>query len=415
MFHRLRSAFGKIRLKSYETQEDETPPTKPEAYSSVEKLSINLSTDVVKNWDTYEKLYLEHTDTQAHLDIITALVVGNGFRFVGDEQGVKLCEEFAKQVNLHQVLENCVLTCLIFGNSYAVIVRDDDSLPTVENSFGISLFIPHPRKMRLIVNKYGEIDYYWYDPNANFVGEPEYKLDPRFVMHFRLKNYADKPYGLSLLHSAFKVLTIKSKIEQMVSVMAYRSSHGLIWAKVTLTEQDKSIDPKTGKTLAELKIEEVGRTLSNRVRVQGDEGEIKIMNNLVFSQDVELKNLAVQNDFAGVAKVLEHLQNQVDRALKVPRVFLGEPEGSNRATSYNQLLVFKLFIESIQRKFESEINRKLIPLIADGVEFRFNPPLKEDVSELVDQATKLYQYGIITEEEAREWINLPPKPSEEEE
>jgi|GEM_PF-2472626 phage portal protein BeeE len=415
MFHRLRSAFGKIRLKSYETQEDETPPTKPEAYSSVEKLSINLSTDVVKNWDTYEKLYLEHTDTQAHLDIITALVVGNGFRFVGDEQGVKLCEEFAKQVNLHQVLENCVLTCLIFGNSYAVIVRDDDSLPTVENSFGISLFIPHPRKMRLIVNKYGEIDYYWYDPNANFVGEPEYKLDPRFVMHFRLKNYADKPYGLSLLHSAFKVLTIKSKIEQMVSVMAYRSSHGLIWAKVTLTEQDESIDPKTGKTRAQLKIEEVGRTLSNRVRVQGDEGEIKIMNNLVFSQDVELKNLAVQNDFAGVAKVLEHLQNQVDRALKVPRVFLGEPEGSNRATSYNQLLVFKLFIESIQRKFEAEINRKLIPLIADGVEFRFNPPLKEDISELVDQATKLYQYGIITEEEAREWINLPPKPSEEEE
>jgi HK97 family phage portal protein len=413
MFHRLRNAFGKIRLKSYEPQEDETPPTKPEAYSDVETFDINLSTDITKNWDTYEKLYLEYTDTQAHLDIITALVVGNGFRFVGDEQGVKLCEEFAKQVNLHQVLENCVLTCLIFGNSYAVIVRDDDCLPTVENNFGISLFVPHPRKMRIIVNKYGEIDYYWYDPNANFVGEPEYKLDPRFVMHFKLKNYADKPYGLSLLHSAYSMLKIKKLIEQMSAVMAFRSSHGLLWAKVELTDRDYMVNPETGKTFAEEKIEEVARTLSNRVKESGD--TITITNNFVFDQTVELKNLAVQNDFTSVSKVLEHLQNQVDRALKVPKVFLGEPEGSNRATSYNQLLVFKLFIESIQRKFESEINRKLIPLIASGVEFKFNPPLKEDISELVDQATKLYQYGIITEEEARKWINLPPKPSEEEE
>ncbi len=413
MFHRIRNVFSRIRLKSYEPQEDETPPTKPEAFSDVETFNINLSTDITRNWNTYEKLYLEYTDTQAHLDIITALVVGNGFRFVGDERGVKLCEEFAKQVNLHQVLENCVLTCLIFGNSYAVIVRDDNNLPTVENNFGISLFVPHPQKMKIIVNKYGDVDYYWYDPNANFVGEPEYKLDPRFVMHFKLKNYADKPYGLSLLHSAYSVLKIKKLIEQMSAVMAFRSSHGLLWAKVELTEKDNAVNPETGRTFAEEKLEQIARVLSNRVKESGD--KITIANNFVFDQTVELKNLAVQNDFTGVSKVLEHLQNQVDRALKVPRVFLGEPEGSNRATSYNQLLVFKLFIESIQRKFEAEINRKLMPLIADGVEFRFNPPLKEDISELVDQATKLYQYGIITEEEARRWVHLPEKPPEPEE
>ncbi|MHC1599283.1 MAG: phage portal protein, partial [Candidatus Methanospirareceae archaeon] len=385
-----------IKLKSYTSDAD--PPQKPKFHSDFERWLLNLGETEPTNWDAYEELYLNYTDVQAHLDVITALTVGNGFNFVGDDKdAVEICESFAKQINLHQILENCVLTCLIFGNSYAVIVRDEDSLPSRENSFGIDLFIPHPKKIRILLNEYGEIERYWYDPTASFVKQ-KYLIDPQYVLHFKLKSYADKPYGLSLLHSAYDTLRLKSKIEQMAAVMAYRSSHGLLWVKVNLTEEDERIDPATGKTIAELKLEQVANALSNRVY---ESDTIRIVNNLVFDQNVELKNLAVQNDFSGVAKVLEQLQKQVDRALKVPRVFLGDPEGSNRATSFNQLLVFKLFIESIQRKFESEINKKLIPLITDAdVRFKFNPPLKEDLSELVDQATKLYQYGVITEEEA---------------
>ncbi|AGK61492.1 hypothetical protein Asulf_01509 [Archaeoglobus sulfaticallidus PM70-1] len=360
------------------------------------------------NYDEYEYLYNISEDAQAHLETITYLVIGAGFQFIGDPRGVEKCEEFAKLVGLHDILENDVLTHLIFGNAYNFIVADD-------NDFGFTLQVVHPKRVKIVTDKYGKIEYYWYNYDATFTGEPKEneKFEPENVLHFRFRQFADNVYGLSLLHNVYNKLSLKNKIEATAAAMAHRDAHRLLWAKVEVSPEEEAINPKTGKAYAQEKIDAVNALLANRVKDNQD-GTFTVSNNLVFDQSVELKDLSASHDFAGIAKILEHLQRQVDRALKVPKVFLGEAEGSNRATSYNQRRTFMLFIESIQRKFETEINRKLIPQITDAdVKIKFNSPMREDYSDWVEQAVKLYQAGIVSTVEAREWVDLPPKPPDE--
>jgi len=65
------------------------------------------------------------------------------------------------------------------------------------------------------------------------------------------------------------------------------------------------------------------------------EDQIAIVNQIVTDTAVELEVLDTKLDLPGLVEMIRYLQSQIDKALKVPRVFYGEPEGSNRATSYN--------------------------------------------------------------------------------
>jgi HK97 family phage portal protein len=406
MLNRIRQKFSRAELDHPRRKEFKYKSDKAILVSK--PLESSPGFDPRVNYDEYEWLYNISEDAQAHLETITYLVVGAGFQFIGDPKGVEKCEEFAAEIGFWDILENDVLTHLIFGNAYNFIVEED-------NDFGLTLQVVHPKRVKIVTDEYGKIQFYWYDYNAAFVGEPENKFEPENVLHFRFRQFADNIYGLSLLHNVYNKLSLKNKIEATAAAMAHRDAHRLLWAKVEITPEDEAINPKTGKTYAEEKLEAVNELLSNRVQDNLD-GTFTVSNNLVFDQTVTLNDLSSSHDFAGIAKILEHLQRQVDRALKVPKVFLGEAEGSNRATSYNQRRTFMLFIESIQRKFEAEINRKLIPKITDAdVRLQFNSPLREDYSDWVEQAVKLYQAAIVTRSEARTWVDLPPEPPEEEE
>ena len=119
----------------------------------VDKIESSPGFDPRVNYDEYEHLYNISEDAQAHLETITYLVVGAGFQFIGEPKAVEKCEEFAEFVGLQDILENDVLTHLIFGNAYNFIVEDD-------NDFGFTLQVVHPKRVKVVTDKYGRIEYY---------------------------------------------------------------------------------------------------------------------------------------------------------------------------------------------------------------------------------------------------------------
>jgi len=184
--------------------------------------------------------------------------------------------------------------------------------------------------------------------------------------------------------------------------MAYRMSHPLIHAKVEHPTRIKDVE----------------QILQNRVKTNYNatnvEDYITVVNQIVTDKLVDIEVLESKLDLKGLVEVIQYLQKQIDKALKVPKVFYGEPEGSNRATSFNQLKVFSLFLQSLRATVKEELEAKLFPLLNLDVEIEFEEVTIDEEMAWGELAVQLYQAGIIDTNEARELIGFPPLPESEE-
>lgn len=342
---------------------------------------LAFTTGVVQNYDAYEEAYFKSVDVSTAIDLIAHYAITD-FSFAGPEKDIKKAEEFAKKVGLRSRLINDVRTMLIYGNGYEFIARDAD---------GYTLQYLNPKKVTVKVDKYGAIKAYTYSVGA------QQDLDPERVMHFAYGRLGNSPYGYSLVHQVYETIVLKQKIERVASVLAHRMSHPLIHAKVK--------NP--------MRINDVANALKERIQEDSTTAEgLKILNEIVTDDAVDINVLGSQLDITGIVKVLEYLQNQVDKALKVPKVFYGEPEGSNRATSYNQLKTFSLFLNSLRSVVTEELEKKLFPTLNLDVEIEFDEIVIEDELIWGDLAVKLYEAGIINTNEARELVGFPELPNE---
>ena len=182
----------------------------------------------------------------------------------------------------------------------------------------------------------------------------------------------------------------------MAAVLVYKMGHPLIHAKV----KSPMMIPKVEEVLKQ--------RIQSNPNATNVEDYITILNQIVTDEGVTLDVLDSKLNLSGLIDIIQHLQNQIDKALKVPRVFYGEPEGSNRATSYNQLKTFSLFLDSIRSTVKEELENKLFPLLNVDVEIVFDEIVIEDEMIWGELAVQLYQAGIIDTNEARGLIGYPP-------
>ncbi len=352
------------------------------------ELSNNLAftTGVLSNYQAYEEVYFTSVDVSTAIDLIAHFAVTE-FQFVGPEQDVRKAEEFAKEIKLRTRLINDVRTMLIYGNAY-------EYLPDGEN--GVEMQYLNPKRVRVKVDEFGDILAYVYS-----TGNEQKDLPPDRVLHFAYGRIGNSPYGYSLIHQVYNLLKLKQKLEILAAVMAYRMSHPLLHAKV--------------KNPA--RIPDVERVLQNRVQTNYNatnvEDQIVVVNQIVTDESTEFEVLESKLDLKGLVEMIQYLQRQIDKALKVPKVFYGEPEGSNRATSFNQLKTFSLFLQSLRATVKEELEAKLFPLLNLDVEIEFEEVTIDEEMAWGDLAVQLYQAGVIDTNEARELIGFPPLESEE--
>ena len=337
-------------------------------------LSLNLAytTNVLQNYQAYEEAYFTSVDVSTAIDLIAHFAVTE-FSFSGPSEGVKRAEEFAQKINLRTRLINDVRTMLIYGNAYEYVVEDE-------------LQYLNPKNVSVRVDEYGDVVAYVYR-----IGGEEKELPPERVLHFTYGRIGNSPYGYSLIHQVYNLVKLKQKLELMAAILAYKMGHPLLHARVS--------NPAM--------IPDVERVLQSRVQTnyyaQNVEDYITVVNQIVTDDAVDLNVLESKIDIHGLVEMIQYLQNQIDKALKVPRVFYGEPEGSNRATSYNQLKTFSLFLQSLRSTVKEELEAKLL-----DVEIVFDEIVVEDELIWGELATQLYQAGIISTNEARDMLGFPP-------
>ena len=345
-------------------------------------LSQNLafSTGVLSNYSAYEEAYFTSVDVSTAIDLIAQFAVTE-YNFTGSEGDIKKAEEFARRVKLQTRLINDVRSMLIYGNSYEYIAGEQE----------IELQYLNPKRVIVKVDEYGEIVAYGYTS-----GTEQVDLPPERVLHFAYGRIGNSPYGYSIIHQVYNLLKLKQKLELMAAILAYKMGHPMLHAKVK--------NP--------MMIPEVEKVLQNRVQTNYAatrvEDQIAIVNQIVTDEAVELTVLNTDLDLPGLVEMIKYLQSQIDKALKVPRVFYGEPEGSNRATSFNQLKTFSLFLNSIRSQIKEELEAKLFPLLGVDVEIVFDEITIDEEFAWGELAVQLFQAGIIDTNEARQLIGFPP-------
>jgi len=342
---------------------------------------LAFSTGVLNNYQVYEEAYFTSVDVSTSIDLIAHFAVTD-FLFSGSEQDVRKAEIFAKEMKLKTRLINDIRTMLIYGNAYEYLA---------DSEIGIEMQYLNPKNVRVKIDEYGELIGYIYQ----VFGE-ETELPAERVLHFAYGKIGNSPYGYSLIHQVYNLLKLKQKLELMAAILAYKMGHPLIHAKVKNS----------------MMIPEVEKVLQNRVQTNYNasyvEDQIAIVNQIVTDDAVDINAISNQLDLKGLVEMINYLQGQIDKALKVPRVFYGEPEGSNRATSYNQLKTFSLFLQSLRSTIKEELEAKLFPLLGLDVEIEFEEIVIEDEMIWGELAAKLYEAGIIDTDEARELIGFPP-------
>ncbi len=346
-------------------------------------LSLNLAfnTGVLSNYQAYEEAYFTSVDVSTAIDLIAHFAVTE-YQFIGSEQDVKKAEQFAQQIKLQTRLINDIRTMLVYGNSYEYLA---------DSEIDIEMQYLNPKRVRVKVDEYGELLAYEYT-----AGTEQVELPVERILHFAYGRVGNSPYGYSLIHQVYNLLKLKQKLELMAAILAYKMGHPMLHAKVS--------NPAM--------IPEVEKVLQNRVQTNYTatkvEDQIAIVNQIVTDTAVELEVIDSKLDLAGLVEMIKYLQGQIDKALKVPRVFYGEPEGSNRATSYNQLKTFSLFLNSIRTQVKEELEAKLFPLLGVDVEIEFDEITIDEEFMWGDLAVQLFQSGIIDVDEARELIGFPP-------
>ncbi len=346
-------------------------------------LSQNLAftAGVLANYEEYETLYYTSVDVSTAIDLLSQYAVTE-FEFTGPPGDVRSAQEFARKNNLRSRLTNLVRTMLIYGNAYDYIAEAGGNQ--------ITLQYLNPKKVTAIIDTYGDVTGYKYTAGSDKI------LDTEQVMHFAYGRLGNSPYGYSITHQVHDLIALKQTIERVGAVLAHRMSHPMLHAKCQ----------NPGK------IDEVAKLLKERVNDVDTVEGVEILNELVTDDKVTIETLSTTTDISSITRVLEYLQKQIDKALKVPAVFYGEAQTSNRATSYNQLKTFSLLLSSIQSILKEELEKKLFPAMKINAELVFPETIIEDELVWGQMAVQLYQAGIADLDEARAYVGLSKKGEE---
>jgi hypothetical protein len=136
--------------------------------------------------------------------------------------------------------------------------------------------------------------------------------------------------------------------------------------------------------------------------------------------DVEAQAIQSMTKEINVEFWLNYLYKEREAVLGVPKIFLGESEGANRATAdvvmQEYVTRLRMIQEIIGDLLETVLFKQLIEEeFGEGQEIpkvRWKPIWEASVTEKAKFITGLVQAGIITVSEARTQLGFPPQPQE---
>lgn len=358
-----------------------------------------------KRWATLFNVFSEAPGSPQSADRIKSAVTGAGYILqpvVGEKQDLKeyatLTEFFNKpneDTSISSIVQNIVTNYYAFGNSYIEIVYEDTEGD--ERGDVVGMYTLPSEDIKILVDaekrKAGVNIPIGYEMYVPFVEEKEksiiYEMDE--IMHFRRPNPRGGLYGRALFED-----------NQAVTQLILQS----------LTYNIKTFE-NSGKPPLKIRLPEGSSSTEALEFSNFFEKNFQGMHNagkaLILYNNANAEALGLTPSDIEYLKLLNFGVKQVASMYGVPLVMLSQPEGSNRATSYEEI---KSFYQRVSQPLRNAICEKITQdIIVDGFGIKswkldFKDVDLEDSTARVEEASKSFMYGTRSWNEARKRMNL---------
>jgi len=322
------------------------------------------------------------------------LAISNGFELDGADPSVReWLSDWLDEQNILETLRIVASDMLVFGNAYLEICRDE---VTGEVAWLKPL---DPVYMRPRRDAYGNVFGY-----IQLLTVPPVVFTAQDMVHFRwgAKSWwYEWSYGTSLLRPLLKTQALIDQFEDDMATICHTYSKPMLIIKAGTAER-----PFSDAQLQSLMEAFQNRKAATDVFVRGDV-TVDVVQSLTKDVNVQFW--------------LDYLYKQREAVLGVPKIFLGQSEGTNRATAdvvmQEYVTRLRMIQEIVGDMLETDLFKQLIKnQFGEGVEIprvQWRPIWEATVQDKAKFVSDLVQNGIITITEARMQLGYPAQPEDQ--
>jgi len=390
---------------------------------------------IFEDYGTLRQIYKTVPYINAAINVTANLTLSSGFDLIGGKDKVRdfLIDQL-DELNVDQILRPAIIDMLVLGNAfiekayekedilfstnedYAKFVQQKyvakmvanpdyvtpDEVPEAEkwNAFDekdlgniTQLKVLDPATIRIRADAYG-----------NIFGAVQMVIVPPVVfrswqlIHLKYMSRSEfqySIYGLSPLNSLIGIQKKINAFEDAMTQIILAYGKPLLIVKVGTPERPATLE----------EIESVVEAFKNR----------QPASDIIVKGNYEVQPIqALSPASAQVEWYLSYLERQRDAVLGVPKIFLGQTEGSNRATADVALMEYIARLSALQQNISQQIEDNLFkPLVRANFgegeeipEIRWREILPPTKSQNIVNVLNEYKAGMITLEEARESVGL---------
>jgi hypothetical protein len=342
----------------------------------------------IEDLPKYKDLYNFTPYIKAAIDVTVNLAISNGFELDGGDDAVReWLTDWLDEQNILHTLRIVATDMLVFGNAFLEICRD-------ETTGEVTWLKPlDPVHMRVRRDAYGNIFGY-----IQLLTFPPVVFEAQDIVHFRwgAKSWwYEFSYGTSLLRPLLKIQALIDQLEDDMAVIVHTYAKPMLVVKAGTPER-----PFSDAQLQSLMEAFRDRRPATDVFVRGDVS-VDVVPSL--TKDVNIQWW------------LDYLYKQREAVLGVPKIFLGESEGTNRATAevvmQEYVTRLRMLEELMGDVLETILFKQLIEHeFGEGVEIpkvKWRPIWEPTVQDKAKFIGDLVEKGIIMPSEARMQLGFP--------
>lgn len=379
----------------------------------------------------WEHIFEDNPFHATVVEIMRDLLMGQGFAITNatPEEQVRW-ERWKKEARFDQAMSILLLSMFEMGNAVALMVREGNNL------LDLRLQILPVRGLFVKMNP-GMTDWIGFDyrlptQDSRFdpIIGPSIFLEREDVIFLAINQPPNQVLGRAINYQAFNEYIGLKDLHRVMGVVAQRQTSRFIhWQVRTdgLSDRDEltDTDPDVRKDSPAVQyMKGVRDVVEDRVLINPETGATEVTDNIVTDERVKGNDLTGKSDLEGMSKAIETFKNAVDRKARIPPVFLGTPGGSNRATSYNEIIMLVIQLKAHMRVISEELEAKLFPELRFGEMVKLAPEeevIQEDDAvkgEMIKALLEIFDRGAMTRSQLLEQlerllsIGLSPIPDE---
>jgi hypothetical protein len=350
----------------------------------------------VEDLPKYKDLYAFTPYIKACIDVTVNLAISPGFELEGGEDAVReWLMDWCDEHNILQTLRIVATDMLVFGGGFFEICGRAEALEP--EAWWLKCL--DPVNMRVRRDAYGQVLGY-----VQLLTMPPVTFTAQEISHIRwgAKSWwYEYNYGISLLRPLLKIQAYLDMLEADLAVITHCYTKPMLWIQAGRPEQ-----PFGDTQLSQLMQSFASRGQATDVFTRGD---------------VNVKPLTSLTRDIKVDYWLDYLYKQRESVLAVPKIFLGEAEGTNRATADIVMQEFCCRLRMLEQLISEDLETDLF---AQLIEAKFGKgkeiphaawrPVWEPTLDLkAKYIGELVQLGVILPSEARPQLGYPVQPSDE--